>query len=247
MCYIALAVAIAALSYSWMGSDDCDMRRVSMRKGHYRDILQRDLPALGLRMAIDEDSASFIFQHGEKERNDLPPHVCASNRLRLVRHMHDKMLLAQLNLTEADGVPESIPLPKMLPAPQQLLEKVSQSNHPWICKDAKASGGALKYYFNGTPAGVASLLSWRNGNYDHIVQRLVNNPMMMNGKKFSLRAYVVVLQTGADENHIHGFIHDIGQVCRTAADFDANVLSDDTQTTNLDPSQIRGLPRTSPG
>lgn len=92
--------------------------------------------------------------------------------------------------------------------------------------------GALKYYFPGTQHGVDGLISWLDTTHDHVVQRMIVDPMLLHGRKFVMRTYVALVQNGAEQRHLRKAMHYISMIQLAAAAYDIQNLSDEVQTTN---------------
>merc|ERR1712150_251959 len=114
---------------------------------------------------------------------------CVYNRVRGGSLLHNKIALALFNLSECDGVPETMILMKGPSVPTMIVNRLIHSNHIWVAKDPFASWGLFKHYFEGKHP--SSLLGWRDPNFDLVIQRLIPNPMLIEGRKFSIRSYVV--------------------------------------------------------
>lgn len=155
-----------------------------------------------LRWAHKPKCSGLIYEDSTVERAALPSGVCVYNRVLGVAFLHSKLTLALLNLTEADGFLETIPLLPQADVPPSVLSRLVHSDQRWVAKDSSASWGLWKHYFEGKSP--SSLLGWLDLKYGHVIQRFLPHPMLLHGRKFSVRSYVVLTQ---QHGHVDGYMH----------------------------------------
>lgn len=102
-----------------------------------------------------------------------------------------------------DFIPRSFVLPWDFPQFQNYT-KIAGKNARYIAKPVHGAEGDDIILFK-------ELKDWSTkGNHEKVVQRYINNPFLVNNRKFDLRLYV--LSTGINEGNMQAFLHDEGLV-----------------------------------
>ena len=115
--------------------------------------------------------------------------------------------------------PESYALPRESRA--ALIAARAQPGSMWIVKDSASSGGYGMRILTSESVNEAALAP-SNGSKEALVQRYIERPLLLAGRKFSVRMYVVVLGWPA-----RAWICNEGQLLFCARDYGSDVTAED--------------------